>query len=768
MDVDRQHRRSPMSDASDHRRSPANGAADGCRARLDYLRRLEWDSLTAPEPEAFASRVLEELHAVVPSRWSAVLHVRSSGDEAVVLAAQGEERLAGAAALRAGLRVPLRLIPTIDRLRRGRVTLVTDLVQDTTGDPLVEVLQHQGLRALMAVPIGAPEDFFGILVLSRGGPGRFSRSELDLARDTALRLSTSLREERRQHVLREAERRYRQLFHGIPIGLFQAATSGRLLDVNGALVELLGYPDAETLLTRSIDGLFAEQEKWVAARTFMDRVGLVRDVELPLRRFDGELLWGLVNARVVRDEDGNIVRHEGSLQDVTDRRRAEDRLLHDALHDSLTGLPNRAFFLERLKHTLEQSRRVPSYRFGVIFLDLDRFKMVNDSLGHQAGDQVLITAADRIRGSVRGVDSVARLSGDEFAVLLDGVHDLWDALRVVERLEEDMRTPFLVDEQELFLTASIGLALSEDDYERPEDLLRDADIAMYRAKSRGRGGHVVFDAGMQRRVASLLRLETELRRALDRGELRLHYQPIVRVDTGQTVALEALVRWQHPRQGLLLPPAFIQAAEDSGMVVPLGYWALEQACRQMHAWRREFPTARPLQVSVNVSARQFLHPSFYQEVQRVLKDSGLEPQALRLELTETVVMEDPVLAAELLGRLRRLGVGLAVDDFGSGYSSLGMLRRCAFDMLKTDGSFAQKEEWEHGGREIVKAVLSLAQTLGLDVVVEGIERVEQVEELQAWGVRQAQGFYYSRPLGAAAARAMIALGHGGRRRDPAA
>ncbi len=645
---------------------------------------------------------------------------------------------------------------------------MVDLLRDTSGDPLVEVLQRQGFRALMAVPVGTAVDFLGILVLTRAEPGRFSRSELDLARDTALRLSASLREERSQRVLREAERRYRTLFHGIPVGLFQAETSGRLLDVNEALVDLLGYPDAETLLTRDLDALFAEEETWVAARTFMDRVGLVRDVELPVRRFDGEVVWGLVNARVVRDEDGNIVRHEGSLQDVTDRRRAEERLLHDALHDGLTGLPNRAFFLERLQHSLDQSRRTVSYRFGVIFLDLDRFKMVNDSLGHQAGDQVLIATAERIQRSVREVDSVARLSGDEFAVLLDGIHDLHDALRVVERLEQDLRAPFLVDEQELFLTASLGLALSEDGYERPEHLLRDADIAMYRAKSRGRGGHVVFDAGMQRRVAALLRLETDLRRALDRDEFRLHYQPIVRVDSGRTVAFEALLRWQHPQRGLLLPSAFIPAAEDSGMMVPLGYWALDQACRQLRAWREESPAARPLRIGVNVSPRQFQHPSFYHEVERILQDSGLEAQALRLELTETAIMEDPSLAAELLGRLRRLGVGLAVDHFGSGSSSLGMLRRYAFDMLKTDGSFARRGEWERGGREIVEAVLSLARTLGLDVVVEGIERREQADELQAWGVPQAQGFYYSRPLVAAAARALIVPEPEGRSRDPAA
>ena len=436
-----------------------------------------------------------------------------------------------------------------------------------------------------------------------------------------------------------------------------------------------------------------------------------------------------------------------SISYAIERKRAEVELAHQALHDALTGLPNRALFLDRLGQALTRLDRREAWA-AVLFLDLDRFKVVNDSLGHGAGDRLLVDVAARLEQVLRGGDTAARFGGDEFVILCEEVSGEREAIVIAERIAGVLDAPFLVGEEEVFVRTSVGISLAAGRDVRPEAVIRDADAAMYRAKERGGGVYEVFDDGMRERALQRLETENRLHRALHQREFVLHYQPQVRMTTGTITGVEALVRWEHPERGLVGPGEFIPSAEETGLIIPLGSWVLEEACRQAAVWAQERADAGipPVVVSINLSARQVAHPDLVATVADVISRTGADPATLCLEVTETALMNDLDAALAVLAELKGLGLELAIDDFGTGYSSLRALQRFPFDVVKIDRSFVNGIESSEQEAAIVSAIISLAHALGLETVAEGIEQFAQVTRLRALGCDVAQGYYFGRPV----------------------
>ena len=432
--------------------------------------------------------------------------------------------------------------------------------------------------------------------------------------------------------------------------------------------------------------------------------------------------------------------------DITERKAAEQQLLHDAFHDGLTGLFNRSLFVNRLGHALEIHRRRDSYSFAVLFLDVDRFKIVNDSLGHLHGDQLLIAIARRLEGCLRPGDTVARLGGDEFCMLLDDIAGIQDATRAAQRVMEAMGEPFALEGHEVYATASVGIACSATGYTRPQDILRDADTAMYRAKALGRARYEVFGQEMHAHALTLLQLEMDLRRAIERNEFVAYYQPIVALADRRIVGFEALARWRHPDRGILLPEEFIPLAEETGLIIALDRRIMREACGQVAEWHRRDPRNRGLALSANVSSKQFLHPELIDFIETTLGQSGLGAGDLKLEITESVVMSNPENTTSMLLKLKALDVRLQIDDFGTGYSSLSYLQRFHIDSLKIDRSFIHHLGEDEESLEIVRTIIALAHNLHMEVLAEGVETEDQLGRLRDLGCEYAQGFYFSHPV----------------------
>ena len=529
--------------------------------------------------------------------------------------------------------------------------------------------------------------------------------------------------------LRASEERYRVLFENNPQPMWvEDAESGTFLAVNDAAVRHYGWPRERFLTLRSADlrfdpGAAAEQRNGSPAiERHRTASGEVHDLELSVH----EVVFEARRALLV------------AATDVTARRKAQARLLQAAFYDPLTGLPNRALFKDRIEVAFARAKGREAARFAVLFLDLDRFKLVNDSLGHRAGDELLVQIARRLESCRRAGDTVARLGGDEFTLLVEGVSGEEEAVAVAERVHRALSPPFLVEGHEVFAGASIGIALGGPETERVEHLLRDADTAMYRAKVRS-SRHAVFDSSMHQRAMAALRLENELRRALERGEFRVHYQPIVDLATGRAVGVEALVRWEHRERGLVPPSEFIPLAEETGLVVPLGRWVLDEACRALSV------LPEGITLSVNLSGRQLLQADFGEQLATMLQRRGLNPSRLRLELTESMLIGNGAAAIEALDKLRATGVRLCIDDFGTGYSSLSYLHELPIDSLKIDRSFIGAMAGDERKIKIVQTILMLGKGLGIEVVAEGVETREQVEVLLGLGCERAQGYFFARP-----------------------
>ena len=442
-------------------------------------------------------------------------------------------------------------------------------------------------------------------------------------------------------------------------------------------------------------------------------------------------------------------------QEIVERQQIGQKLEYNALHDPLTDLPNRTLLMERLEQVIKRIRREENYLCAVLFIDLDRFKIINDSLGHQIGDLLLIAIAQKLTSIVRETDTIARLGGDEFIALLEPITQINDAIDIAERIIEELRLPFYLEKRQVFTAASIGIVLSSKEYSQADDILRDADIAMYRAKSRGKARYEMFDQEMYNLAVARHKLENNLRHALDRQEFQVYYQPIISLDNKKIVGFEALLRWQHPEQGLISPAKFLPIAEEIGLIVAIGEWILHSACQQMVLWQSQIPTASQLKMSVNLSVKQLQDPIFLEIVKRVLTQTGLEGKSLQLELTESMLMKNLKALSTLLWQLKEEDIELSIDDFGTGYSSLSYLHRLPIDNLKIDRSFIKSIGKEKDGRNIVATIINLAHQMEMTTIAEGIESPKQLDRLQFLGCEKVQGYLFSRPVPSDQATALL-------------
>ena len=547
---------------------------------------------------------------------------------------------------------------------------------------------------------------------------------------------------------KESPERFRSAFDHAAIGMALVSPEGRWLQVNRSLCELLGYTERELMATDYLKVIHPNDLSAVMANIKDLMRGKIPSCQTEKRYIhkQGQEVWALWSASLARDGFSKSPHLIFQIQNITDRKEAEERLLHDAFHDALTSLPNRALLIDHLKLALARSERNEKAMFAVIYLDLDRFKVINDSLGHMIGDQLLIGIARRLENILRPGDTIARLGGDEFTILLEDIQDRNYVIQIVERIQNEISAPFSLNGREVFTTVSIGIAISSKDYKQTEDVLRDADTAMYRAKALGKARYEVFDKGMHDQATKLLQVETDLRRALEREEFFVFYQPIMSLETGELRGFEALVRWRHPQRGFISPVEFIPVAEETGMIIQIGEYVLREACRQMQLWQVVLPSDPPLFISVNLSVKQFSQPDLVEKVASILDETKLNAKHLKLEITESAVMENVEDATDILTRLRDLGLQISMDDFGTGYSSLSHLRRFPIDTLKIDRSFVTQMAEDEENAEIVRTIIGLAQNLGMDVVAEGVETPEQIETLKSLGCEYGQGYFFSKPL----------------------
>jgi diguanylate cyclase (GGDEF)-like protein/PAS domain S-box-containing protein len=576
-----------------------------------------------------------------------------------------------------------------------------------------------------------------------------------------------------QEALRESEERYALAMRGANDGLFDWNLKTGQIFYSDRWRQMLGVSSQNSVAT---------PQEWFS-RVHPDDLSPLQSaitahwdgskphfqIEHRMRHAEGQWLWMLSRGIAIRHPNGKATRMAGSMTDITQRKEVEQQLLRDAFHDTLTGLPNRALFIDRLDRAVVRCHRRGDWPYAILFMDLDRFKVVNDSLGHQAGDQLLVAFASRLSACLRPGDTIARLGGDEFTILLEDPNAQENAMRLADRILSVLNTPFQLDAadthaggQEVFATASIGIAVGNQDYARPQDVLRDADIAMYRAKALGKNRYQLFDSVMHQRAVQLLETETDLRRAVERDEFILHYQPILQIATGKIHAFEALVRWQHPDRGLIPPNDFISIAEETGLITSIGRWVLSQACGQAAAWRTAFPGLDDIGMAVNLSARQFSQPDLIEEIQQALQHHNLPAHCLILEITESVLMDDARQAAGVLRSLKDLGVKIYIDDFGTGYSSLAYLQNFPVDTMKIDRSFVSRLDGSVENSQIVQTIVTLAHTLNMTVTAEGVETEIQLNHLRKMSCENSQGFLLSRPLTAQSATELL----GARERRP--
>ncbi len=576
---------------------------------------------------------------------------------------------------------------------------------------------------------------------------------LDYLPEAVGRVLAQVHTERR---LDASERRFRALVQNSSDGIVAIDAAGKVQYASPAVERILGYSPEELALTWDLDMIHPDEQgqaRRMFATTLAEPGTAVAEVRVRHQNGDWRDIEMIGTNLLDQPSIGALV---VNFRDITERKELERQLVHQAFHDNLTGLPNRALFMDRLNHALLWSGRHDRL-LAILFLDLDRFKVVNDSLGHVAGDQLLRVIAGRIRECVRPEDTVARLGGDEFVILMEDIDGIDTAVRTADQIAGVLDAPVRLDGQEVFVTASIGIAANTPEHASGTALLRDADVALYRAKDGGRARCEIFDPSMNSAARARLALETDLRHAIGPGacsEFRVHYQPLVDLATSRIVGLEALVRWQHPRRGLLAPGTFIALAEETGLIVPLGRWVLHEACRQVCAWQ-ELTDASGLLLNVNLSARQLQDPEICGDIARILAETGLNPASLELEITESVLMGEAEFGDRALPQISALGVRLAIDDFGTGYSSLAYLKRLPVDTLKIDRAFVSGLAHDPADAAIIGAVVTLARALGLAVTAEGVETIVELTRLQELGCNQGQGYYFSRPLSPEATTALL-------------
>ena len=548
--------------------------------------------------------------------------------------------------------------------------------------------------------------------------------------------------------LRESEARFRSAFDYAPIGIALVSSAGKWLRVNSALCEILGYTKEEFLDSDFQSMLFSEDLSNTLVRIHELLTGKNPTCQMEQRYLhkNNKTVWASWSVSVAGDKSSERSNLIFQIQDITDKKSAEVKLQYEARHDALTGLPNRAYFLLRLEQALQKTHSKPDHKVSILFIDLDRFKVVNDSLGHLIGDQLLIGIAGRLRECLRPNDIVARLGGDEFTILVEGNFHNKEVIGIAERLQEKFSMPFDLSGHEIYSSASIGILHRSENHLTSEDMMRDADTAMYQAKRAGKACHEVFDQDMHEAVKASLQLETDLRRAIDRDELTVYYQPIYSLVTEKIEGFEALARWNHKELGLMAPQNFISLAEEIGLIDTLGEQILRKACSQMQFLNRHLTGETPLSVSINLSSKQFAQPGLVKTIKQTLRDTNFPPQLLKLEITESIFFEHKQKAVEMLHQLRDLGIEINIDDFGTGYSNLSYLMQLPITTLKIDRSFISPIKENGENIEIVEIIVMLAQNMGMKVIAEGVENENQLKQLKKLKCEGAQGYFFSKPM----------------------
>ncbi|MFH1022715.1 MAG: EAL domain-containing protein [Planctomycetota bacterium] len=643
---------------------------------------------------------------------------------------------------------------------------LTIAAEDARTDPRTSefasgYLDPLGIISMLDVPVRLAGRVVGILCLEHvGSLRRWTVEDQGFSSSVAEIVSVALEAEelrRAVEALRKSEERYALAARGTNDGLWDWDLVAGTVYYSPRWKLMLGCEEDE--IGESSDEWFnrvhpedIERLRADLDAHFFDKTEHFENIHRMLHK-DGTYHWVLCRGVAVHDSIGHPTRIAGSQTDITDRKRVEEELARQAFYDSLTKLPNRALFLDRLTHTVKRARRRGKHLFAVLFMDLDRFKDINDSLGHSVGDQLLIAIAQRLDGCLRPGDTIARLGGDEFVILLEDIEDIPEATQVADRILRELAFPFSLVGQDIFVTSSIGIVPGTSDHTDPEDILRDADTAMYCAKEQGKSRYAVFDKTMHARAVSLLQMGSDLQRAVERREFRVVYQPIVDLRDGRICGFEALVRWIHPQRGILMPLEFIPTAEETGSILPMGDWVLREACRQAREWQTAFPANPPLTISVNISAKQFMQPDLLIGIDKMLDEMDLESGSLKLEITESVIMGKVSTTTSMLLQLRAIDVQLHLDDFGTGYSSLSYLHRFPFDALKIHRSFTKR--LGTGNQEIVQTIITLAHGLKMEVIAEGVETPEQLSRLQALGCEYAQGFLFSKPVDSGKATVLL-------------
>ena len=602
----------------------------------------------------------------------------------------------------------------------------------------------------LGVPLKTPNGVIGVLVVQDyENSDTYTHRDVELLNSVADQIALAIERKSAEEALQLSKERFE---------LVARATSDAVWDWDFATNEIWWNEGFQKLFGYASEDVGTGLDSWIMRLHEEDSERVVQDIyrhiengktnwqdEYRFLRADGSYAFVIDRGYVVYDVNGTPVRMLGSMMDVTERKSLEQQLTHQALHDPLTNIANRALFKNRVDHALTKLARANS-SLAVLFLDLDNFKAINDSLGHAAGDKLLVSVAERLQDCLRSADTAARLGGDEFAVLIEAMYRQDEAVMIAERILDVFRQPFIVDGKEIHVGTSIGIAVSSPDALASEELLRNADLAMYMAKSQGKGKHIVFEPKMHAALMERIELEDDLRRGIEEDEFVLHYQPILDLGSAEVVGMEALVRWMHPRLGLLAPMRFIPLAEETNLIVPLGAWILSEACRQVQSWRKEYDGELDVSVTVNISIRQFQQAELVQMVSHSLSESGLPPNNLILEITESFMMQDTETTIAKLHELKKLGVRLAIDDFGTGYSSLSYLQRFPIDILKIDKSFIDKLGQGSEGSAVARAIIMMGDSLNLKTIAEGIEKPEQIDELQLLGCEAGQGYHFAKPL----------------------
>jgi len=687
-------------------------------------------------------------HLAIALRADHVFVAEQLGDELRTLAFWSEGQLQ-TDILYAATNTPCRVI-----LQEGVYSCRSQVAQEFVGNPYLVKLEAQGYVGVALV--NAAGVTLGTLCMVSKRPLSDRTDYVTILKIFAHRAAAELERQRSQAALQESETRFRLLAENVKDLVCLHGLSGKILYLSPSCQSLLGYA-VEDLTGRNPYRYFHPEER-LRMRSELKHIlekGSSQPMTFRIRKKNGDYVWLESLIKVIYDENGDPIYLQTGSRDITDKVHFQEQLKHDATHDSLTGLASRRLLLERLDLALARAKRSEEFQFAVLFVDLDRFKVINDSLGHLAGDTLLQEIANKLEVIARGIDLVARTGGDEFVLLLEDISGLTAAIRISERILEDLRTTISIESHDVVVGASIGIVLGKADYTDSLEILRDADIAMHSAKKKGKSCCDIFDTAMHVQAIRRLELENDLRRAIQQQEFKLNYQPIMALSTGALAGFEALVRWHHPEKGIVSPVDFIPIAEDTGLIVPLGAWVLSEACRQMAHWQTELPEAAGLKISVNLSVEQLKDPGIVDQVEQTLSETGLPGHSLALEITESMFMEDLRIVNQRLKNLNDLSIQISIDDFGTGFSSLSYLHQLTVDNLKIDRSFVSNLSNSPRNLGVAKTIIQLSKQLGIEAIAEGIETEEQLQKLKTFGCEMGQGYLFNAPLSSEAAERLI-------------